>query len=136
MLEGADFAELSEERTSEGGGQADDGDLGWVPLALFSEAAQDALAGLAAAELSEIVADGPFSDVYLVAEREDARALEPQQIDALAALRQSEWIDERRDSVAVENDLSRGEEEWILERVTNNVNDAQAVLPATSRGGG
>ena len=136
LLEGADFAELSEERTSEGGGQADDGDLGWVPLALFSEAAQDALAGLAAAELSEIVADGPFSDVYLVAEREDARALEPQQIDALAALRQSEWIDERRDSVAVENDLSRGEEEWILERVTNNVNDAQAVLPATSRGGG
>ena len=136
LFDGADFAELSEERTSEGGGQPDDGDFGWVPFPLFSEAAQDALAGLAAGELSEIVLDAPFFDVYLVAEREDARPLEPEQIDALVALRQSEWLDERRDSVAVENDLSFGEERWILERLCGDLGVTQCPEPAARQGGG
>ena len=136
LLEGEDFAALAGARTAEADRAEDGGDLGWLPEGSLSGAARLALAGLEPGAISEVVADGPFFDVYLVAERERARPLEEAQLDALVARRHDEWIAEQRSAVAVERGLSGGEERWILERLLAALADGNARPPLASRGAG
>lgn len=136
LLEGADFAALARERTAEADRAGDGGDLGWLPEESLGDAVRRALAGLEPGAISEVVADGPFFDVYLVAERERARPLEEAQIDALAAGRLDGWIAEQRRTFAVGRDLSGGEERWILGRLLAALTDGSAGPPLASRGAG
>ena len=65
--------------------------------------------------------DGLFYDVYLVRERDEARAVDEDQRDSLGATRFLEWLEAERETVEVELDLSPGEERWILDRLINDL---------------
>ncbi len=121
LLEGADFAELAAERSAESEYAAQGGDLGWLPSGSLSDRARAAVEGLEPGSISEVVDTGLFFDVYLVAEREVARPLEPAQIEALIARRWDEWLLAQRAMVSVERDLSDGEERWILDRLVGSL---------------
>ncbi len=121
LLEGADFAELAEERSAEAEYAAQGGDLGWLPFGSLSDIARAAIEGLAPGSISEVVDTGVFFDVYLVAEREEARPLDPAQIEALIERRWDGWLLAQRAMVSVERDLSDGEERWILDRVVGSL---------------
>lgn len=136
LLEGADFAELAGERSAEAEYASQGGDLGWLPLGSLSDVARAALAGLEPGAISEVVEAGVFFDVYLVAEREQARPLEPEQIDALVTRSWNEWLLAQRAIVATERDLSDGEERWILDRVVGDLSDADASPFGFSPGDG
>ena len=138
VVGGDDFAQLATERTAETSIAEDGGNLGWQPVAVLPESVRAALAELAPGEISEIVEEGLFFDIYLLAEREDARALEEEQIDALVARRLRDWLGEQRETVVFELNLSDGEERWILDRIVDNIADAQARAAAqqqTQQGG-
>lgn len=115
---GADFAEVADELSSGGAGG---GDIGWLPVAALSPAAREALADLPADEVSAIVRDGLFYDVYLVRDRDEARAIDEAQRASLGATRFLEWIEDQRATVEVEVDLSPGEERWILDRLISDL---------------
>ena len=115
---GADFAEVADELSSDGAGG---GDIGWLPLAALSPAAREALADLPTDAVSAIVRDGLFYDVYLVRDRDDARAIDEAQRESLGATRFLEWIEDERATVEVEVDLSPGEERWILDRLISDL---------------
>ena len=68
-----------------------------------------------------MVDSGVFFDVYLVAEREEARPLDAAQIEALVERRWDGWLLAQRAMVSVERDLSAGEERWILDRVVGSL---------------
>ncbi|MYI82616.1 MAG: hypothetical protein F4056_04660 [Chloroflexi bacterium] len=121
LLAGADFAELAEERSAEAEYAALGGDLGWLPFGSLSAIAQAAIAGLEPGSISEVVDTGLFFDVYLVAEREAARPLDPAQIEALIEKRWDEWLLAQRAMVSVERDLSDGEERWILDQLVGSL---------------
>lgn len=121
LLEGADFAELAEERSAEAEYAAQGGDLGWLPLGSLSDIARAAIEGLEPGSISEVVDTGVFFDVYLVAEREAARPLDSAQIEALVEQRWDGWLLAQRAMVSVERDLSAGEERWILDRVVGSL---------------
>lgn len=121
LLEGADFAELAEERSAEAEYAAQGGDLGWLPFGSLSDIARAAIAGLEPGSISEVVDTGVFFDVYLVAEREEARPLDSAQIEALIEQRWDGWLLAQRAMVSVERDLSDGEERWILDRVVGSL---------------
>ena len=121
LLEGADFAELAEERSAEAEYAAQGGDLGWLPFSSLSDIARAAVEGLEPGSISEVVDTGVFFDVYLVAEREAARPLDSAQIEALVERRWDGWLLAQRAMVSVERDLSDGEERWILDRVVGSL---------------
>ena len=77
-----------------------------------------------------------FFDVYLVVEREEARPLDFAQIEALVTRRWDEWILDQRAIVAVERDLSDGEERWILDRVVSSLSSGGGSPSGISQGGG
>jgi parvulin-like peptidyl-prolyl isomerase len=134
--EDADFAELARERTLETQMAEEGGAIGWQPLAALSAEARAAVEGLGAGELSAVVFEAPFYDVYLVTEREDARPLEEDQIETLGVIGLIDWLELERDAVAFEIDLSDGEERWILEQVIDDLQSAQTRPPLTTSGGG
>ena len=115
---GADFASLADERNS---GGSPGGDLGWLPVAALPPEARGAVEGLEAGTVSAIVRDGPLYDVYLVREREEARAIDEDQRESLGATRFFEWLEAEREQVEVVEDLSPGEERWILDRLISDL---------------
>ena len=129
--DGADFAAIAAER---GSAQAADGlDLGWRPLDALAPAAREAIAPLAAGEVSAVVRDGPFHDVYLVRERDDERPLDDAQRDGIAAERFEAWLAAERGRIETVEDLSAGEERWILDRVIGGLDDARRVASGGTR---
>ncbi len=136
LLEGADFAELAAERSAEAEYAAQGGDLGWLPLESLSDIARGALEGVEPGSISEVVETELFFDVYLVVEREEARPLDFAQIEALVTRRWDEWILDQRAIVAVERDLSDGEERWILDRVVSSLSSGGGSPSGISQGGG
>ena len=116
--EGADFASLADERNS---GGLPGGDLGWLPLAALPPEARGAVEGLEAGTVSAIVRDGPLYDVYLVRERDEARAIDEDQRESLGATGFLEWLEAEREHVEVVEDLSPGEERWILDRLISDL---------------
>ena len=136
LLEGADFAELAAERSAEAEYAAQGGDLGWLPLESLSDIARAALEGVETGAISDVVETELFFDVYLVVEREQARPLEPAQIEARVTGRWDEWLLSQRAIVAVERDLSDGEERWILDRVVASLSSGDGSPFGISQGGG
>ena len=116
--DGADFASLADERNS---GGAPGGDLGWLPVAALPPEARGTIEGLEAGTVSAIVRDGPLYDVYLVRERDAARAIDEDQRESLGATRFFEWLEAEREQVEVVEDLSPGEERWILDRLISDL---------------
>ena len=115
---GADFAALADERNS---GGSSGGDIGWYPMAALSSEARAAIEGLEPAAVSAIVRDGPLYDVYLVRERDEARVIDEDQRESLGTMRFLEWIEAEREHVEVVEDLSPGEERWILDRLISDL---------------
>ena len=77
-----------------------------------------------------------FFDVYLVVEREEARPFDAAQAEALVTSRWGEWLLAQRAIVAVERDLSDGEERWILDRVVSSLSSGGGSPFGISQGGG
>ncbi|MCY3655690.1 MAG: peptidylprolyl isomerase [Chloroflexi bacterium] len=121
VVGGADFAALADERSSDAASSGAGGDIGWFPLAALPPEARAALEGLEPDAVSAIVRDGPFYDVYLVRERDEARAIDEAQRESLGATRFLEWLDAERETVEVSVDLSAGEERWILDRLISDL---------------
>ena len=136
LLEGADFAALATERSGEAEYAAQGGDLGWLPVGSLSEIARAALEGVEPGSISDVVETELFFDVYLVVGREEARPLAAAQIEALVTSRWDEWLMAQRAIVAVERDLSDGEERWILDRVVNSLSSGGGSPFGISQGGG
>ena len=136
LLEGADFAELASERSGEAQYAARGGDLGWLPVGSLSDIARAALEGVDAGSISEVVETELFFDVYLVVEREEARPFDAAQAEALVTSRWGEWLLAQRAIVAVERDLSDGEERWILDRVVSSLSSGGGSPFGISQGGG
>lgn len=121
VVGGADFAALADERSSDAASSGAGGDIGWFPLAALPPEVQAALTDLPPDAVSAIVRDGPFYDVYLVRERDEARAIDEAQRESLGATRFSEWLEAERETVEVSVDLSAGEERWILDRLISDL---------------
>ena len=136
LLEGADFAELASERSGEAQYAARGGDLGWLPVGSLSDIARAALEGVDAGSISEVVETELFFDIYLVVEREEARPFDAAQAEALVTSRWDEWLLVQRAIVAVERDLSDGEERWILDRVVSSLSSGGGSPFGISQGGG
>lgn len=121
VVGGADFAALADERSSDAASSGAGGDIGWYPLAALSPEARAVLEGLGPDAVSAIVRDGPFYDVYLVRDRDEARAIDEAQRESLGATRFIEWLEAERRTVEVSVDLSAGEERWILDRLISDL---------------
>jgi parvulin-like peptidyl-prolyl isomerase len=103
---GEDFVSLAKEISIDEGTREDGGDLGWFPRGVMAPEFEEAAFALQPGETSEIVQTSFGYHIILVEERDPDRELEPSVLEMRQASALSDWLEEQRQSEAVERHWS------------------------------
>jgi len=103
---GEDFVSLAKELSTDESTREDGGDLGWFPRGVMVPEFEEAVFVLQPGKTSDIVQTSFGYHVILVEERDPDRELEPYFMERRQASALSDWLEEQRQSEAVERHLS------------------------------
>lgn len=106
LEEGEDFAALAEELSTDESNKEEGGDLGWFPRGMMVPEFEEAAFALQPGEISDIVQTSFGYHIILVEERDPERELEPYFLEQRRASALSDWLEEQRQSEAVERHWS------------------------------
>jgi peptidyl-prolyl cis-trans isomerase C len=106
---GEDFTSLAEELSTDESTREDGGDLGWFPRGMMVPEFEEATFALQPGETSDIVQTSFGYHIILVEERDPDRELEPSLLERRQTSALSEWLEEQRQSEAVERHWSSDE---------------------------
>lgn len=117
---GADPAAIAQERSLDTATSEDGGDAGWVPRGVLSTAIEDTLFSMEPDEIRIQEAGGAFY-VFQLLEQDDSREIESEQQQPLAERDLSEWIQQKRADMTVEDLVSNDNDKasWAIERAYN-----------------
>jgi parvulin-like peptidyl-prolyl isomerase len=99
--DGADFAAVAKERSTDQVSAETGGDLGWVPRGVLDKTLEDTLFALEPGQLTTYPTQQNVF-VYQVVEKQPDRAVEGIHIDQITANNLQKWIDEKRASLEAE----------------------------------
>lgn len=124
---GADFAQVAGERSLDSGAKEDGGDAGWWARGALQATAEETLFALEPGALTTLENSGQFF-VYQLLEKEAARPVEETQKATIASNSYQKWLEERRTSVTIKNNVSPGacqgdKVKWVLDRTLPNPNN-------------
>jgi parvulin-like peptidyl-prolyl isomerase len=103
---GEDFVDLAKEFSTDESNKEDGGDLGWFPRGVRTPAFEEAAFALQPGETSDIVQTSFGYHIIQVEERDPDRELEPSFLERRQASALSDWLEEQRQSEAVERHWS------------------------------
>jgi len=103
---GEDFVYLAKELSTDESSKEDSGDLGWFPRGVMMPAFEEAAFALQPGETSDIVQTSFGYHIIQVEERDPDRELEPSFLERRQASALSDWLEEQRQSEAVERHWS------------------------------
>jgi parvulin-like peptidyl-prolyl isomerase len=103
---GEDFVSLAQELSTDESTREDGGDLGWFPRGMMVPEFEEATFALQPGETSDIVQTSFGYHIILIEERDPDRELEPYLLERRQASALSDWLEERRQSEAVERHWS------------------------------
>jgi parvulin-like peptidyl-prolyl isomerase len=99
---GEDFVSLAKELSADESTREDGGDLGWFPRGVMVPEFEETAFALQPGETSDIVQTSFGYHIIMVEERDPERELEPYILEQRRASALSEWLEEQRQSEAVE----------------------------------
>ncbi len=102
LEEGEDFVSLAKELSTDESTREDGGDLGWFPRGVMLPEFEETVFALQPGETSDIVQTSFGYHIILVEERDPDRDLEPYLLEQRRTSALSEWLEEQRQSEAVE----------------------------------
>ncbi|MBV9172169.1 MAG: peptidylprolyl isomerase [Chloroflexi bacterium] len=117
LQNGADFAQLASQYSTDTSTKDKGGDLGWLPRGIQDKAFDDAAFALQAGQLSNVVADAGSYQIIQVLERDPSRAVAPDQLQTLRSKAFNDWLSSARSSPDVKLQLSQSERDWVLARI-------------------
>jgi parvulin-like peptidyl-prolyl isomerase len=103
---GEDFVSLAKELSTDEGTSEEGGDLGWFPRGVMVPEFEEATFALQSGEISDMVQTSFGYHIILVEERDPDRELEPYLLEQRRASALGEWLEEQRQSEAVERHWS------------------------------
>jgi parvulin-like peptidyl-prolyl isomerase len=101
---GADFAQLAAEKSTDTAAKESGGEVGWAPRGSLQKALEDALFALEPGKLTVYPQDQNVY-VYQVLEKQPDRPVEEGQKSTISQNKFRSWLDEKRASVKVVNDM-------------------------------
>jgi len=103
---GEDFISLAKELSTDESTREDGGDLGWFPRGVMVSEFEEAAFALQPGETSDIVQTSFGYHIILLEERDPDRELEPYLLEQRRTSALGEWLEEQRQSEAVERHWS------------------------------
>jgi parvulin-like peptidyl-prolyl isomerase len=105
------------------------GAVGWRLPEQLDQPVQDALKNAKAGDVSAVIKNGDYDEVWKVVESSDSRDLGDDQRDTIAQKRVDAWVADQRKDLKIARDLSSGEDTWIR---THAIADYQKATANTS----
>jgi parvulin-like peptidyl-prolyl isomerase len=117
LQNGADFATLATQNSTDAATKANGGDMGWFGRGVQTKPIEDAVFALQPGQLSSVIQDSAGYHILQVQESDPSRAVPP---DQLASQRQKafqDWLTAQRSGQAVKLSLDQSTKDWILARI-------------------
>jgi hypothetical protein len=108
---GVEFGPVASGNSVSTGGTT--GDLDWVLIEDLDQVVREAVQTLKAGDVSPVVKNGDYFEVYKLVEAPADRDLTEEQRETLATKRVDEWVEAERKHVQIARGMSESEESWI-----------------------
>lgn len=114
---GADAAEIAMEKSLDTETSEDGGDVGWVPRDVLATEVEETIFSMEPDEVRIQEVSGSFF-LFQMIEKDDAHEIEDDQKPLLAARELDEWIQDKVDTITIEDFVSNDEDKlsWAFER--------------------
>jgi parvulin-like peptidyl-prolyl isomerase len=117
LQNGADFAQLAQQNSTDTATKDKGGDMGWFGRSVQTKAVEDAAFALQPGQLSDVVQDTAGYHIIQVLESDPNRAVPPAQLTSQRQKAFSDWLTAQRSSQDVKLSLEQAQKDWILSRI-------------------
>ncbi|MBV9582801.1 MAG: peptidylprolyl isomerase [Chloroflexi bacterium] len=117
LQNGADFATLAQQNSTDTATKASGGDMGWFGKGVQTKAIDDAVFALQPGQLSGVVGDTAGFHILQVLETDPNRAVPPDQLTTLRQKAFNDWLNTQRSSQDVKLSLNQAQTNWILSKI-------------------
>ena len=117
LTEGADFAQLAQELSTDPGSKEKGGDLGWASRGMYNEPFENAVFNLQPGQRSGIVRSPNGYHIIELIERDPNRPIEPAALESLKQSAFPKWLQDKRSGSAAQMDFSAAERDWALRQM-------------------
>lgn len=117
LQNGADFATLAQQNSTDTATKASGGDIGWFNKGVQTKAIDDAVFALQPGQLSGVVQDTAGYHILQVLEADPNRALAADQLTSERQKAFNDWLSAQRSSSDVKLSLDQAQTNWILAKL-------------------
>jgi parvulin-like peptidyl-prolyl isomerase len=117
LQNGADFAALAQQNSTDTATKASGGDMGWFNKGVQTPAIDSAVFALQPGQLSSVVMDTAGYHILQVLEADPDRALAPDQLSSQRQKAFNNWLSTQRSSQDVKLSLDQAKTNWILTKI-------------------
>ncbi len=124
---GVDFGPVASQNSVSDRSAATAGTPTWVIVDELDAPTRDVVKGMKAGDVSAVIPNGTYYDVYKVIEVSAARDLDDDQKTQLAKKKLEAWLADEAKQVKLERDLTTKKEQWITDHVVSAYQKASAT---------
>ncbi|MBV9598495.1 MAG: peptidylprolyl isomerase [Chloroflexi bacterium] len=117
LQNGADFATLAQQNSTDTATRSNGGDMGWFGKGVQTSAIEDAVFALQPGQLSQVVTDTAGYHILQVLETDPNRAVPPAQLTTARQKAFSDWLSAQRSGQDVKLSLDQSQTNWILSKL-------------------
>jgi parvulin-like peptidyl-prolyl isomerase len=117
LQNGADFAQLAQQNSTDTATKDKGGDMGWFPRGIQTKPIEDAAFALQPGQLSDVVQNTAGYHILQVLETDPNRPVDDSQLTTLRQKAYDNWLTGQRSSSDVKISLDQSEKNWILARL-------------------
>jgi parvulin-like peptidyl-prolyl isomerase len=117
LQNGADFAQLAQQNSTDAVSKDNGGDVGWFARGTHVQAFDDATFALQAGQLSDVIRDANGYHVIQVLEVDPNHPVPADQVASLQQKAFSDWLTAQHSSSSVTISLNQSETNWILAHI-------------------
>jgi parvulin-like peptidyl-prolyl isomerase len=117
LQNGADFATLAAQNSTDAATKAKGGDMGWFGRGVQTKQLEDAVFALQAGQLSSVIQDSAGYHIVQALETDPSRPVPPDQLTSQRQKAFNDWLTAQRSGPDVKLSLDQGQKDWILTRL-------------------
>jgi parvulin-like peptidyl-prolyl isomerase len=117
LQNGADFATLAAQNSTDAATKTNGGDMGWFGRGVQTKQLEDAVFALQPGQLSSVIQDSAGYHIIQAVETDPNRAVPPDQLTTQRQKAFQDWLTAQRSGSDVKLSLDQGQTDWILTRI-------------------
>jgi parvulin-like peptidyl-prolyl isomerase len=115
--QGADFAQLAQQNSTDAATRDKGGDMGWFPKGVQTAPIDAAVFSLQPGQTSDPILDSAGYHIIQVLETDPSRPVAPDQLSTLRSTAYSNWLSQQHGSPDIKLSLDQSEKNWVLARI-------------------